>query len=277
MRQGQECFRATARPVFSDGSLKCVLITLTDVDVLKQTEEYLEHLVFSYRRAVKELSGQFDDLGEKTRQLLHNPSQVSAKSLNEYQCRIIACLEKAAHCDALSSETTDFMETENSVVNVGQLVEAVRRHHSQQERLSAVLLDISVGAKCPSLFKGDWHKLYQVLTILAEQAAEFAIDGRITLHIDIARRRDRMHGGLCGRTFRRVKFGRRIGAHINPDVHFWSGTPIVCIAIRRSICELRRDCWPDRERLRVERFSDKHVILLSCLRSPIRVSESDVV
>jgi CheY-like chemotaxis protein/PAS domain-containing protein len=257
MRQGQECFRATARPVFSDGSLKCVLITLTDVDVLKQTEEYLEHLVFSYRRAVKELSGQFDDLGEKTRQLLHNPSQVSAKSLNEYQCRIIACLEKAAHCDALSSETTDFMETENSVVNVGQLVEAVRRHHSQQERLSAVLLDISVGAKCPSLFKGDWHKLYQVLTILAEQAAEFAIDGRITLHIDIAETQGQNarvafaveHSGV-------LSLGEELEHIINPDVSLLEWYPD-CM-YRDQAINLRvaaRLLARLGERLRVERFS----------------------
>lgn len=186
VRRGEDCLWATAQPILQNGSVNGVLLLLTDVSTLKRTEGYLEGLLFRHRRIVRSLYGQMDKLGTKVRKLSRNPSQISAATINEIQYKIGACLEKAAYCEALSSEPTDFLETHDGMVSAERLVEAVRRYLSQQFVEKAPLLDTAVGAGCPTEFEGNWHTLYQALTILVEQAAVCTGGGRIVLRIDSA-------------------------------------------------------------------------------------------
>jgi CheY-like chemotaxis protein len=83
-------------------------------------------------------------------------------------------------------ETDEFMETENSLINVGQLAEAVRQHILQKYDPASPRMEIVFGRQCPALFESDRHKLYQTLIILAEQAAEYAVEGTFSIHIDSA-------------------------------------------------------------------------------------------
>lgn len=233
-----DCFRTTAQPFYERGELKGVLLLLTDVSAVKQSESYLESILHRYRRAVKKLSAQLNSLEERAQKLSAKPFEDAARTADELKFRIGSCLEQLTYCDALSMETAEPMETENSLINAGQLAEAVRQHISQKYDPAPPRMEIALGRQCSAVFESDRHKLYQTLLILAEQAAEYAMEGTFSLRIDSTESADRQntivflieHPGV-------LALGDELKKIIDPDVSLLEWYP-ACV-LRDQAVNLR--------------------------------------
>ena len=181
VRRGGDTFLAMAQPISENGVFKGALLLLMNTSISKQTEHCLENLLLHYHQTLHLMSQQMSRFGDAEKCSSHCFSSDSADISNLLKSTLGACLEKAGHFDILSMETTDYMETTHGPVNIRQLVEAVREHLVQRYAPEFPQIDIVVGAECPESFEGNWHKLYQTLTILSEHAVECSSGRQIVL------------------------------------------------------------------------------------------------
>ena len=186
IQHGADSFAVTARPIFEGTTLKSVLMVLSDVSGLKQTEEFLERHLYCVGRMCMTLTGRLETL----RHLLQRPA-----ALQQVSHTVDLCLETIAHYNALMLENENVMETQRTVVNIRQLLESIQSgittHCDNPPQIC-----IEIAEHSPSALEADGQKLHQAMMILAEQAIEAGASS-LTLSVDTTAMEGQTFGVWC--------------------------------------------------------------------------------
>lgn len=175
LRHDGHWFAVTARPIYEGTTLNSVLMVLSDVSVLKQTEDFLERQLYRHRRVLMTLTGWLETLR-------HLPQRPTA--LQQMPQTVDLCLETIAHYDALSLENENVMETQRTRVNIRQWLESL---HSGIAAAcdKPVEVSLSIAEHSPVMLEADGQKLYQAMIILAEMAIDSGTPA-LTLGVETA-------------------------------------------------------------------------------------------
>lgn len=204
LRQDENYFCVTARPIYDGTSHIRTLLLLVDISDMKRAEAYIEELLYRHRLT----------LNDVTHRLNHLRRSVADGS---FAADVESCIETIANLNTFLTETTHAMEPIHTAIDIRQLTEAIRR--SVAERYDeAAPMECRVAEDCPSRVEGDAQKLHQAMMILAEQAVE-AGAVPLTLGVETAAASEgHVNVSLFVEQAGLLPLGDQVKAIIDPDV-----------------------------------------------------------
>lgn len=182
LRRGGDCFWTTAQPIYENGKLSGMLALLTDVSRVKQSEEYLEHLLYRHRRLLGDLRRQLDELT----QTAQNATPENTAQIKALKFKIDAWREKFACFDSVPEEPTDVSHQPPEPIDTAELVETLRRQIVRRDETADEQMNITIGKLCPDRFEGPRQRLTEILTVLLDLAVRSATDQTVSMQIEYA-------------------------------------------------------------------------------------------